>query len=690
MGGPLAVNRCREQHSRQAGDARYVSDPMELTHAEAARSRALARRLTPGVEAPAIAAWVLAFALVAYLALSNGGYDTVVRSQVGVAVWWIVLLGAVAGILPARAGTAGWVSIALLGAFAAWTGVATGWSESAERSAVELGRVATYLGVLVLAIAVQGRSAARHTINAVASAIGLVTLLAVLSRLHPQAFPVNDQIAVFGEATARRLSYPLNYWNGLAAFAAMGVPLLLAIAVGARTLAGQAAAAAALPLSALCIYLTISRGGTLALVVGAIAFLALVPLRLRATGTLLVAAAGSAILIAAVSQRDALQAGVPTATAISQGNEILWLVLVACGGVALLQVAMGLAARHLPSPAVLAAGRRETASRALAVLGVAAGIAFAAGAPGAVSDRWQQFKAAPGAVADASLDNVFSRLQSLEGTGRYQIWQAALDAHATAPWTGIGPGAFEFWWARNGTLGPFFVRDAHSLYAETLAETGLVGLALLAGLLLLLAVVAVQRSLRAPPGLRLWIAAAAGGVAAFMTIAALEWVWEMAAIVAAALVLGAVIVAGRDDPAAPSDPGPSPPGAAARTVLSVLAVVSLVAIVIPMASALATDASRGAAADGRLAAALEESRSGERLQPYAATPRLQRALVLEAAGALDAAATAARAATAQEPTNWRTWLVLARVDARRGSEDSALQALRTARRLNPNSALLHR
>src|ERR1044072_5560555 len=50
---------------------------------------------------------------------------------------------------------AGGVAIALLAGFAAWTAIAIGWSESAERSAVELGRVATYVGVLMLAIAVQ-------------------------------------------------------------------------------------------------------------------------------------------------------------------------------------------------------------------------------------------------------------------------------------------------------------------------------------------------------------------------------------------------------------------------------------------------------------------------------------------------------------------------------------------------------
>ena len=93
------------------------------------------------------------------------------------------------------------------------------------------------------------------------------------------------------------------------------------------------------------------------------------------------------------------------------------------------------------------------------------------------------------------------------------------------------------------------------------------------------------------------------------------------------------------------------------------------------------------AADGRLTTALKDSRTAERLQPYAATPNLQRALVLEEAGDLGRAAVAARVATADESTNWRTWLVLARLDARRGKAAAAVRELRIARRLNPRSAL---
>jgi hypothetical protein len=660
---------------------------MELDASGSAGALALPRRLAVRLDPPAVAAWTLAFALVAYLALSDGGYDTVVRGEVGVAVWWIVLLGALAGILPGRIGRAGWLAIGLLAAFALWTGLATGWSESAERSTIELGRVATYLGVLVLAIALQGRAAARQTINGLASAIGLVTALAVLSRLHPQWFPANDHLEFLGQGTARKLSYPLNYWNALAAFAAMGVPLLLGVALAARTLAGQALAAAMLPLSALCIYLTISRGGALALVVGIVVFLLFVPRRLDAVGTLIVAGLGSAILLSAASQRDALQDGLATSAAIHQGSELIWLAAIACGGVALLQVAMGLAARHLQRPALLAPGRRMTALGAVALLAVVCAAGVAADVPSWVDGRWREFKAPVGAVTAGGQDNVFSRLQALNGNGRYQYWQAAREANATHPWKGIGPGTFEFWWARHATTAGF-IRDAHSLYFETLAETGIVGFGVLAGLLVFLLATAVVRSLRGPPVLRIWIASAVGGLAAFMTVAAFEWVWEMGAIACAVMVLGAVIVVGREEAVGADDLVAAPRRVLPRVAVALLAAVALAAVAVPMAGALATRESRDAAADGRLGAALQDSRTAQRLQPYAATPDLQRALVLEEGGALPGAAAAARAATVDEPTNWRTWFVLARIDARRGQAADAVKALRVARRLNPRSALL--
>ncbi len=121
--------------------------------------------------------------------------------------------------------------------------------------------------------------------------------MALLSRLHPSWFPADQAAAGLPEVKAR-LNYPLNYWNGLAALIAMGVPLVLVAAHQARSLLLQALAIAALPAMALAGFYTLSRGGAIELGF-ALAFLfALYPRRLALLPPLLIAGLGSVILIA--------------------------------------------------------------------------------------------------------------------------------------------------------------------------------------------------------------------------------------------------------------------------------------------------------------------------------------------------------------------------------------------------------
>ncbi|HUA47180.1 MAG TPA: O-antigen ligase family protein [Solirubrobacteraceae bacterium] len=644
------------------------------------------------MDAAAISAWSLAFGLVTYLSLRGGGYDIVVRSEAAVAVWWVILLGALAGILPTRFGVRGWVPIALLTGFAAWTGLAIGWSSSAEQSVIEVGRIAAYLGVLVLAIAIQGRTAARHAVSGLACAIGLVTVLAVLSRLHPQAFGPNLHFQFLGP-NGRKLSYPLGYWNALADFVAMGVPLLLAVAVQGRTIAGRAAAAATLPLTAMCVYLTISRGGVIALVVGIAVFLLLVPRRLETIGTLLVGAAGAAILLRATAARPAVTSAATNHAGISQGTQLIWITAGVCLVVAALQVGISLAATRLERPPMLTPDRRTIAVGALALALVMVVAGVAAGLPGKLDHAWHDFKQPPGAVVPTSDNDLFARLQAANGNSRYQYWQSAVHAAETHPWRGIGPGTFQFWWAQHAT-GPGTIRNAHSLYFETLAETGIIGLALLGGMLLWFAGIALRRALREPPELRVWLAGASASLAVFLFAAAVEWVWQLAAIAATALILGAVIVAGRGGrPADGLSPGPPirpehpTPGLVARILpragLVTLAAVALGAVLVPLAGQLSIRASQAAVADRNLPAALADSLDAQRVQPYSSSAHLQEALVFEAAGELRAAAGAARIATTDSPTDWTTWLTLARIDARSGATRAALGELARVRQLNP-------
>jgi tetratricopeptide (TPR) repeat protein len=651
-----------------------------VSPATAASDVALRKRSAlsvPTLPGEAVTAWALAFGLVFYLALKDGGYDVVIRDQVGVLVWWAVLLVAVAGLLP-RLTLAGWVAVGLLAAWALWTALGISGSESAERTLTEVGRISTYLGVLVLALTVQGRAGSRHVVNGVATAIGVITALAVLSRLHPQWFPHNDQI-VFLKSGAHRLSYPLNYWNALCGFMATGAVLLLGVAGSARTRLGQGLAAGALPLVGLGAYLCVSRGGVIVLVVGVIVYLALTEDRLGKLGTVLIGGAGAAILVDAAIQRDAVQTGIDTAAARSQGAELIWLSLIVCAAVGLLQIALGLATRHATRPAFLRPSPRVTAGLAAAGVLVVVLVFFGSSLHHEVAHYWREFKVPPGGGADPSTGDVFARLQSSSGQGRWQFWQSAVDAYHSSPWHGIGAGTFEFWWARHATIAGSVV-DAHSLYAQTLAEQGLPGVILL-GLLVVLSVgLGAFRALRAEGPARVLLAAATAGIVVFWVHATVEWVWQMAVMPVVLLFLIAVVVGHRT-------PHIRPVGLPFRVGAVLLAIVAFIPVAVNLSTTQQVRASQSDARQGRLVDAIKEARRADRIQGTSATAMLQEALVLEEAGALAPALTAATRATDAEPTNWRTWLTRSRLEARLGQDGPALAHFRKARRLNPKSPL---
>src|SRR5436190_9738855 len=182
---------------------------------------------TISLDPVAFATWLVPALLVVYLALSNGGYGIVERSEVGVAVWWIVLVGTLVGVLPVAGGTrTGRAMLLLLAAFAAWTALAMIWTESQERTSIEIARAATYLGVFAVALAVQGRGRWRHLLNGLTVGAAVVCAIAVLSRLEPAWFPKNVAGQYIpGIAIQERLAYPLNYSSGLGAFAAITIPL---------------------------------------------------------------------------------------------------------------------------------------------------------------------------------------------------------------------------------------------------------------------------------------------------------------------------------------------------------------------------------------------------------------------------------------------------------------------------------
>jgi hypothetical protein len=616
-----------------------------------------------------------------YLALSGGGYDIIARSEIGVVAWWIVLLGALVGILPRRPWRPrAWIAAGLFAGFFVWTWIAAGWSGSEEQTLAETARLATYLGVLVLGLSLMTRVGARTMLYGLASAIALVSALAVLSRLIPSWFPADTSANLYATS---RLRYPFDYSDGVGEFAALGLPLLLFAATGARSLAARGLSAAALPVVVLCIAMTVSRGGILAAFIGLTFFFALVPDRLPRLVTALVAAAASAVEIAALVNRPGLRNTLGIAPA-GDRHSMLVITIVAALLVGLVQVALTLVARRVHRPGWLRFSRRGTLGvGCLLVTAAVTAIAILIAA-GTARHLWTEFKQ-PNPPATG---NTYARLLSIAGSHRYQYWQVAIHAFDSSPVKGIGPGTFQFYWSQHQTLGEF-VRNAHSLWIETLAEAGIIGLALIGGFFAFVLIAGSVRAARMPPELRLPAATAVAGVAAFCAPAAFDWVWQIGVVPLVALLLVAVALGpvhhrGRRSKLSWWRLDRT------RVGLVIGAVVALWAIIVPLSSTIALRSSQSAVRAGDFTSALSDAATAQRIEPGAASPRLQRALILEQLDDITGAAQAISQAQAREPTNWRIWLVASRIATEQDKPRLALAYYRRARSLNPTSPIFGR
>jgi O-antigen ligase len=632
---------------------------------------------------PAAGAWAFAAAVIVYLGASNGGFDPIVHQEVGLAVNWVLLIGVAAGILhPLRAGRAGVAAWVLLIAFTVWTATSWSWSESDERTAAEVARAATYVGVLGIGLSVAAAGHARALANGLLFGFTAIATVALLSRMLPHEFP--DSIVgtyLPGIDIEARLAYPLNYSSALGAFAAMGIPLALWAARDARTRAGTAFAAATLPVFGVCLYLTTSGGALIVLAAAVGAYLLLTDDRLPQLATLVLGTVGALVLAGGVNRRPALDRGLDTAAAVAQGRELLLLAVITCLGVAAGQMALTLAARYARRPRWMRISRRAATRAAAGVAAVLLAGGLASGGAAEMQTRWETFKGTGTEHADPLTDTRADQLFSLSSSGRYDFWTVAADAGEAHPWRGIGAGTWDFWWNRNGTY-EAYVRDSHSLFLDAFAELGFPGLALtllLVGGVLVAGTVAIARGSPERRALRAGTVAAA---IAFAIGAALDWLWELAVFpVAFALLASAAL----------GNPSGRPvPALLGRAITVVVAAVAAVAIALPLAGGRAVEQSREAFAASDLTAALDAATRGRDAQPFAASPRLQAALIYERAGRFHAAAAAARDAAEREATNWRTWFILSRIEARRGRASAAVAALRRARSVRPTLPLLNR
>jgi O-antigen ligase len=540
-------------------------------------------------------------AAVFYVAYEDGSYSVASRSAIAIAVWWTILVAVVTRVWPVEPIPKGAVVTgSLLAAFAVWNLASAAWAASAEKAYTEFDRTVLYLGVYVLVVVSTDRQLRAHVVDGLTAAIAAIGVVALLSRLFPGLFP-NRGLSTSLPNASTRLSFPLDYWNGLGIFVALAFPLLLYWMLGGGR-ARRVAALALVPALGAVVYLTSSRGAVVALAGGVVVFFVAQPRLWRLLG------------------------------------------------------------------AARASRRLRVAAIVLAALVVAVGVY------GTVRTL-QHFTRLP--TGDAGGEHLLSG----GGSGRWQFWTAALHEFEDSPLHGRGAGSYGAWWLQHGSF-RYFVQNAHSLYLETLGELGILGFLLLVGALAAGVVVAVRRLLGSTGGERTLIAALLGTFTAYLIGAGVDWMWELTAV-----TLVGVFVLGLLAGPATATPGAAAfvPGRLAAAVAAVVAGTVVAAEAVSLLTDVEVRRSQADARAGSLRLARSHAADATKIEPWAATPYVQLALVDEAARDLVSARRAIGEAIRRDDADWRTWWIAARIERRLGDTAAAKSSLEHAKALNPRS-----
>jgi hypothetical protein len=249
------------------------------------------------------------------------------------------------------------------------------------------------------------------------------------------------------------------------------------------------------------------------------------------------------------------------------------------------------------------------------------------------------------AAANASLGTTLrGDVLTLATNDRDRYWAAAWQTFLEHPLLGSGAGTFERTWLlyRDVNLG---VLDAHSLYLETLAELGPIGLVLL-GLVCVLPLVAAWRSRTQP-----LVPAVAGAYVAYLIHAAVDWDWEMPVLTLTAFLFAGVLVASGSDRSFQLTTW------ARTTVVGVVSLIGLAAFV----GLIGNSALTSAVVDlesGSLKSAERESRRARSWSLWSAEPERVLAVAAATQGDRRAAREHALAALRRDPGNVRLWRLL--------------------------------
>jgi hypothetical protein len=464
----------------------------------------------------------------AVLAFFSGGYFAPARAAAGIGAWALVAIAALTHVRRSAGPSdplAVWLAVGGLGALAAWTLLSVGWAPIAG-NAYGAGQIAMlYLGALLAALLLLRSPGVQSWVEpALAAGVVIVIGYGLSERLVPGLLHFSRSISAQG-----RLQQPLTYWNAMGELAALGLVLCAGVAGnGARPSWQRLTAAAATAPLGLGLYVSFSRGALFACLAGLVALVVAARSWDQLQAAMLAVVAGALACVAAAPSDGVTALAGSLSTRERQGAITLVLLVIVMTAAAAAQRALARRSDGRP----LHLGRRAAPAATLLVC-VGLAVAIVAGA-----------KETSG---QAALSGGATRLVSLQ-SNRYDYWDVALRAFTTSPLHGVGAGGWSVYWLRWRSVNEF-AQNAHSLELETLAELGIVGIALLAAFFGGVAV-AAARALASDRG----VAGAVAALVAYVAHSPLDWDWQMPAVTLVAIILAGYLLA---QPSAAPRPDPA-------------------------------------------------------------------------------------------------------------------------------------